>query len=331
MEGLALGDALGMPTQTLSPEEIEDRYGHLDSLVDGAPDQPIAPGMPAGSVTDDTEQAFLLARLLVEGHGHIDPRALAGALIRWEDSMRARGSLDLLGPSTLRAIDLLRRGAAIGTTGTTGTTNGAAMRVAPVGIAVPLDDPEELMTVVHESCLLSHDTVQGVEAAGLVAAAVSFGIDGASTREAVERALVLVEEAPARGHWSAEPRVLPRARAAIAGAEGLRGPDLLRFLRDEVGTSLESAQSVPVALALAWHLADAPFEALLAAARLGGDTDTIAAIAGAVLGATRGTAAFPRDPVDVVRRVNRLPFEEVAASLVRLRARGRAGTTRGVR
>lgn len=321
LEGLALGDALGMPTQTLTPEQIHRNYGDLHALVDATPDQPVAPAMAAGHVTDDTEQAFLLARLLVEGRGHIDPVALAEALITWEDSMRARGSLDLLGPSTLRAIDQLRAGAPIGTTGTTGTTNGAAMRVAPVGIAVALDDPAALLDVVHESCLLSHDTVQGVESAALVAATVSAGIAGAPPREAVETALALVEGATPRGHWSPHPRVLTRARSALDAARSLEAPELVRFLREDVGTSLESSESVPAALTLVWHGGRAPFEALLGAARLGGDTDTIAAIAGACLGACLGTAAFPADQVALVRRVNDLPVESTAAALLGLRGR----------
>ena len=321
LEGFALGDALGMPTQTLSPDRIREIYGDLHALVDAAPDQPVAPGMAAGSVTDDTEQAFLLAHLLIDGAGHIDPAALAEALITWEDSMRARGSLDLLGPSTLRAIAQLRAGAPIGTTGTSGTTNGAAMRVAPVGIAVALDDPAALLGVVHESCLLSHDTVQGVESAALVAATVSAGIDGAPPREAVETALALVEEAPPSGHWTPGPRPAARARQAIAGAEGLGGAELAGFIRDVVGTSLESSESVPAALTLVCHGGADPFGALLTAARLGGDTDTIAAIAGACLGACLGTVAFPANQVTLVRRVNDLPVESTATALLRLRDR----------
>ncbi|MGE8398696.1 MAG: ADP-ribosylglycohydrolase family protein, partial [Burkholderiales bacterium] len=55
--GLALGDALGMPTQSLSREQIQQRFGAIRSLEDAGPDQPIAANMPAGSITDDTEQA----------------------------------------------------------------------------------------------------------------------------------------------------------------------------------------------------------------------------------------------------------------------------------
>ena len=66
--------------------------------------------MPAGAVTDDTEQAVLLGRLLVAGHGTIDPHELAGALVRWEHDMAERGSLDLLGPSTKRAVTAVLAG-----------------------------------------------------------------------------------------------------------------------------------------------------------------------------------------------------------------------------
>ena len=103
--GLALGDALGMPTQMLSRAQIRDRWGELlPGFEPAPPGHPIAAGLPAGAVTDDTEQAILLGRLLVRGHGTVDPRELATALVCWEHDMAERGSLDLLGPSTKRAV-----------------------------------------------------------------------------------------------------------------------------------------------------------------------------------------------------------------------------------
>ena len=101
--GLAIGDALGMPGQSLPRAEIVARYGPLVSEFCPGPDgHPLAAGLPAGSVTDDTEQAVLLARLVVAGGGEVDAADLARDLLAWEESMRVRGSLDLLGPSTGR-------------------------------------------------------------------------------------------------------------------------------------------------------------------------------------------------------------------------------------
>ena len=61
--GLAIGDALGMPTQMLSRRQITERWGaQLHGFEPAPPGHPFAAGMPAGSVTDDTEQAVLLRR-----------------------------------------------------------------------------------------------------------------------------------------------------------------------------------------------------------------------------------------------------------------------------
>ncbi|HVT68068.1 MAG TPA: ADP-ribosylglycohydrolase family protein, partial [Trebonia sp.] len=133
--GLAIGDALGMPTQLMSRERITERWGPLLSGFEPAPPgHPIAAGMPAGAVTDDTEQAVLLGRLLARGP--VDPRELAAALVAWEQEMEERGSLDLLGPSTRRALSAVAAGTPPEEAGATGDTNGAAMRIAPVGVAV---------------------------------------------------------------------------------------------------------------------------------------------------------------------------------------------------
>lgn len=131
--GLALGDALGMPTQSLSREQVKARFGAITGLEDADADQPIAPNMPKGSITDDTEQAILVGQLLVDGQGRIEPTELAQRLIDWEAVMRAKGSQDLLGPSTKRAIDMILAGHTPEESGRYGTTNGAAMRITPGG------------------------------------------------------------------------------------------------------------------------------------------------------------------------------------------------------
>ena len=320
LQGLALGDALGMPTQSMSPVEIQRFYGEIHRLTDAVPEQSIAPSMPAGAITDDTEQALLLAHLLINGHGHIDPRALADSLIAWETDMIARGSFDLLGPSTKLALEKVRAGEDPRTTGSTGTTNGAAMRVAPVGIAYPFGNPTALGDAVHESCMVTHDTRQGWEGATLVAAAASAGVDGYSTRDAVVAAIELVESLPERGHWAAKASVLARSKEAVRGIRHRTGAEQLDYLRDVVGTSVDSTESVPAALAIAYEFADDPMTGLYTAANLGGDTDTIAAMAGAIFGATHGTAAFDMEAVRTVEEVSHLELRSIRDGLLELRA-----------
>lgn len=318
LHGLSLGDALGMPTQSMSAEWIAEAYGRITDLTDAIADQPIAPNMHAGAVTDDTEQALLVGGLIVDGAGHIDLKALARTLLDWENSMKARGSFDLLGPSTKLALEQVRDGADITTTGRTGTTNGAAMRVTPVGMAHSLND-EHFADYVYESCRVTHNTKPGFQGAFMVAAVVSLGIDGMDAHEAMECALDEVVRIEPRGAWSPRASVVARTRLALTLAGSVVDDDeFLDRLRAEVGTSVESNESIAAAFSLAWRYANEPIKALLAAANVGGDTDTIAAIAGAMLGAAGG--AFPEPMLGTVCKVSHLDLEPLVDSLLEIRS-----------
>ena len=328
LAGLALGDALGMPTQAMSPEQIHAVYGRITGLVDGDASQPYAPGMPAGSVTDDTEQALLVASLLVRGRGTssgrvaLDAGEFAHALLAWEDSMIERGSLDLLGPSTKAALEGVRAGEDPLTVGGAGTTNGAAMRVTPIGIAMSTADPEAFADAVWSSCQVTHATRQGFQSAALVAAAVSMGIDtprsAASDMTALLwKAVSYVDSLPERGAWTPDPDVVAATRRAMQLVANPASSSL-ECLVEQVGTSVASAQAIPMAFALLAR--DPSPRALLDAANLGGDTDTIGAIAGAILGAALGFEVFVGRGLAQVELASRLDLPSVALELLELRA-----------
>lgn len=319
LSGLALGDALGMPTQSMSPQRIVATYGELTGLVDASADQPIAPSMPAGSITDDTEQALIVAELLVGGLGHIDPHDFACRLLEWEDDMIARGSQDLLGPSTKLALEQVRAGADINATGTTGTTNGAAMRVCAIGVATPSTNPKLLAERTYESCQVTHKTTQGIQSATLVAAAISAGIDGFEVRAAIDWSLAMVEALKICGSWSPRADVVARTRAALSFINETDDVYFRRNLINQVGTSVEANESIPAAFALAARWEKDPTRALIEAATLGGDTDTIGAIAGAILGAACGASALPADMCQQVSGVSGLDLPAVTKALLNLR------------
>ena len=328
LAGLALGDALGMPTQAMSPEQIRAVYGRSTGLVDGDASQPYAPGMPAGSVTDDTEQALLIASLLVRGRGSssghvaLDAGEFAHALLAWEDSMIERGSLDLLGPSTKAALERVRAGEDPLTVGGAGTTNGAAMRVTPIGIAVSTADPEAFADAVWSSCQVTHATRQGFQSAALVAAAVSMGIDwdtpSASDMTALLwKAVSYVDSLPERGAWTPDPDVVAATRRAMQLVANPASSSL-ECLVEQVGTSVASAQAIPMAFALLAR--DPSPRALLDAANIGGDTDTIGAIAGAILGAVLGFEVFVGRGLAQVELASHLDLPSVALELLELRS-----------
>jgi ADP-ribosylglycohydrolase len=318
--GLAIGDALGMPTQSLPRAKIVARYGGLlAEFQPGPADQPLAAGLPAGTVTDDTEQAVLLANLIIEGGGVLDAAELARRLLAWEASMRARGSLDLLGPSTKRALAELLAGADVEDTGRFGVTNGAAMRITPVGIATPCADLDILVDRVVDASRLTHNTGVALAGAAAVAAAVSAGISGASVPEAARVAVDAAARAAWRGHWVAAADVAARITWATGLVAGHDADEITEIVYSLVGTSLATQESVPAAFAV---LAGAPGDPWLAcriAASLGGDCDTIAAMTGAMGGACHGVDAFPASARGTVAQVNDLHLDEIAGELLALR------------
>lgn len=320
--GLALGDALGMPTQSFSRAQIIARFGQITGLVDAPADQPIAPNMPKGSITDDTEQAILVAQLLIDGNGDIDPSTLAQRLIAWEAVMQAKGSQDLLGPSTKRAIEMILAGHSPEESGRYGTTNGAAMRIAPVGIAADISQPDLFIKAVVQACQVTHNTSLGIASAAAVAAVISSGLNGKKLEHALNAGTEMAYIAEHHGHWVAGGRIGPRIRWARHASHECNPDNLGDLLYDVIGTSVASQESVVAAFALAQRVASgslSSFNALCIAASIGGDTDTIAGILGAMLGACAGLEQWPQALIQQVKEVNNLQLEPLVEHLLILR------------
>jgi ADP-ribosylglycohydrolase len=318
LHGLAVGDALGMPTESFPRSVIVEHYGELvDGFHPGRADQPLMPGLAAGTVTDDTEQAVLLGELLVSSGGRVDPAEFGRRLLAWEESVRARGVRGLLGPSTKKAVAALAAGADPVAAGRSGTTNGAAMRITPVGIAVA--EPDALLERVVEVCIPTHGTGVAIAGAAAVAAAVSAGVDGASAAEVVPVAVDAARRGAGRGRWVGAADVGARIEWATGLVAGMDPAAALEVIGTLVGTGLPAQETVPAAFAVLTVAAGDPWLACRLAASVGGDTDTIAAIAGAIAGACAGTAGLPAAAVSIVTEVNGLHLDELAAGLLALR------------
>jgi ADP-ribosylglycohydrolase len=324
--GLAVGDALGMPTEGRTRDAIAAEFGTIHTFRDAPDDHAIGDGRAAGTVTDDTELAVLVGDLVLAGDGTVQASAMADRLQRWDAVRAARGTGDLLGPSTRRALDLLAAGEDPARTGRFGTTNGAAMRVAPVGVAWPSRPLGPLVDAVIAADRLTHDTGVAHTGAVAVAAAVSAGIDGADARAALRYGVAAARDAVHCGHEPHGDVVLQRLDAALAAT-----PGTLHDVLAETGTGLPTQESVPAAFAIAAaHPADL-WTACCTAAAVGGDTDTIAAMTGAMLGAALGSDAVPAAAVQRLRDVNALDLDALADRLVALRQRLRATPSRARR
>jgi ADP-ribosylglycohydrolase len=313
LQGLAIGDALGMPSQTLDRATIHRLYGQITDFIDPAQGHPVSHGLQAGQVTDDTEQTVLLARRLIADRGGFDARAWATDLIGWEAAVLARGLGDLLGPSTKAALTALRGGATEAEAGRLGTTNGAAMRIAPVGIVTP-PDPARMLVRVAQVSRVTHGTGEALAAAAAVAMVISQGLEGAGFEDALPLALQAAEM-PVTG-------TDPAAHRAMTGqirlALDLAGQGEA-VMAERIGTSVQSLQSVACAFGIVRLAGGDPWAAALIAANIGDDTDTIGAIACAMAAACEGTAALPADKVAQVVNRNGLDLPPLVTGLLAMR------------
>jgi ADP-ribosylglycohydrolase len=241
--------------------------------------------------------------------------------------------------------------------GGTGDTNGAAMRIAPVGIAVPILAPSQprppapadnskkraaqparatqparaaqpavvtpetlgaLVDHVVDASFVTHGTSLALAGAAAVAAAVSAGVSGATVPEATSAAIAAARIAAGRGRWVAGADVAARIEWATQLVAGRPRDEAMDLIYRLVGTGLATQESVPAAFAALAVTADDPWLTCRFAASLGGDCDTIAAMAGAVAGACHGIAAFPGQAVATIDR-HALDLPGLAGALLALR------------
>lgn len=335
-----MGDALGAPTEQWTIDEIFRAHGGLLSHFVAPPPDTFA-GANGGlraEVTDDASQMYYLARALVSSGGALDEAGWIACLLDWAAHSPKAG---FMGPSTAGIVQALREGrdtGAVGVIGTSrrkmttvGTTNGAAMRVAPVGLLHP-GDPLAACEQALVTCLPSHDTDVAISAACAIAAATAAAVDGAVLLEVIEAALAggAHGEQLARRHarLAAGPNFLARTRMALDIARVARaGYDERRFLERlerEVGNSVLAAESVPSALAILAYAGADPLRTIALAASGGNDTDSIATMAGAIAGAMHGRAALPQGMLSDFCAVNAdYGLDGLAHSLAGLNRQGR--------
>lgn len=316
--GQALGDAWGMPA-LLTPEATWEHFGGwVETFVPAPEGHPVHAGLPAGRVTDDTEQAFALAQAILTD-GCVSPEGVARALIAWYERIGGDRS-PYVGPSTRRAIQALKRGEDLYQVGRFGDTNGAAMRVSPVGLIHP-GDPKGAIADAYLSCIPTHHTNVAVSGAAAVAAAIATAMrPEAHLEDIIAAAKDAATVGLKMGHLWMGASIARRIDLAL---EIVRGPgderERLQALYDVVGAGLAITEAVPAAFGvLVMAQGDIRRTAMYGAA-LSGDADTVTAIACAIAGAWKGIEAFDPKWLEQLRLANPdLDFEAVAEGLYQL-------------
>ena len=284
--GQAVGDALGAPTEGLTREQIVERYGWVSDFLEDD---------PAG--TDDTEYAVLTARLMLAHGTRLTPDQVAAA---WTEKLVNQvGGFHGGGFSEMTAINNLRAGLAPPVTGSDNHemwSDGAAMRIAPVGILCA-GDPAEAARLAAIEAQVSHSK-DGIYCAQVIAAGVAAAMTADSWEDVVQAAL---GAAPADS-WSGR---TTRRAVDIASSDAEMSAALDELYARISIFHYPFADVGPEATALALGVFVAArgeyVPAVLGGTNIGRDADTIAAMAGSLAGALHGSGAVPEK---WIRRIN---------------------------
>ncbi len=317
LSGVAMGDAFGMPCEMWSRKRIKETYGCIDKLYPGHPDNEISSGLRAGEVTDDTEFTMIISQLLFDNNGIIDPQKFVDKIKLWATTDEK--SKTVLGPSTKRAISEIDEGQPIEYAGRMGESNGASMRILPVGIVSDYRELPSLVDHVWKSCMPTHNTGKAISGASAVAAAVSYAIRcGDSLEDMVDIAIEAAVLGSQKGFDTCGPDVAKRIRYAVDIAKNADDEEeFMQTVYDMVGTGLPTVQTVPAALSIVVYAKANPNTCARLAANIGGDTDTIGAISCGIAGAFSGIEAFDKKILDQVISVNKLDIKLVAQNLLK--------------
>ncbi len=318
LAGCAVGDAMGMPTEMMSREDIAELFpdGVRELSASTARDA-FGRKLRAGEITDDTVNTVLVARCLIESGGAINARAYIDHLESWVDEHRET-SRSVVGPNTMRALSAIKEGAPLERAGIFGTTNGGAMKISPVGIVRDYHDLADLVDAVEQVCLPTHNTGAAIACASAVAAAVSCAVRGrGDAGELWDVALAAAEMGERRGYAFPCASVTARMRAVRDLVEHEPAQEALRQLQEFYGMGVESVETAPAVLAVVTLAGGDPWEAACLAAGSGGDTDTIGAIATAICGGLN-PCQVPREVVATIEDVNELDLGALAHSLAHL-------------
>mgnify|MGYP001026492541 FL=1 len=314
LAGLALGDALGMPTEFLTREQIGKEFGWVDHPL-RAPAWHPHHKLRAGQVTDDTGQALAVAHAYALD-GSLTAEAVARELVAWSEQVGENLPL-VVGPSTRLALEQIKAGGDPRKTGRKGTTNGASYRAVIVGL-VNCHHPEDLIPQVVEACLPTHGTTTAISAGVAVASAVAQAmLEGASLESIFDAAQLGAREGRSHGVWAWGTPLEGRIELALKIVAESGSPEMaLDDLASCVGVDMLVAESVATAFGLVSLAEGDVMLAVTYGANIGGDTDTMAAIAGAVCGAWQGIDALDGKILARVEKINKLDLKAEAERLV---------------
>ena len=317
--GQALGDAMGMPSELWPRSRVKQHFGWIDGFLPGPAENNAACYFGRAAFTDDTSMALALADAIVTHDGDINAETIGANILHWAEEFDAFNK-NVLGPTSKIALNALKTGTPVAQLENNGMTNGAAMRVSPLGCLLPAKDLDAFIDAVALASSPTHKSDVAIAGATVIAWAVSRAIDGASW-------VYIRDELPAIARAAQEKRVTTfsasmAARVELAlsvVAQGRGVESTMQQIYDLVGTGTATIESVPAAIAVVELANTDPNRCAILCANLGGDTDTIGAMAVAICGALHGIDGIDSQLKAELDAANALDFTRYSNAFMRFR------------
>ena len=312
LKGIATGDAVGKQTELLSPSDVFRWYPCGVRGFEGVPGTTIPRYVGnrkrewrVGETTDDTERTIAVARAIIADQGRIDHTSIGREMLQCRKSVHP-------GVKSLWEFHQADDPARIATRH---DGCGAAIRVGPVGIVVRPDRLDDLVNGAREASIPTHGGLIAIAAAAATAAAVSAAIEEWPADEIITLAESAAAEAERRWPGDDSTRF---ARTVRSTYDDLKRLPQLRPAEIAARCFPDRPMTiVPLSLSLA-AVMDSAEQAILVAANVGGDSDSVASIAAGVLGA-RYPETVNHVWYDTVEAVNRHELLTLVGDLVDLR------------
>lgn len=331
IQGAAFGDALGASTELLSRQQIQDIFGGIVEDFVTAPEGVLVSGREKGIITDDFSAAYFIMQELISSHGRLDDEIAKNALINWAES--PKGYTKFAGPTTLKVIENLKKGdtsrialpySGIGIYNHL-ATDGAAMKIFPIGLLYKRQT-NQLIDAVMTICKPTHFTNQSVSGACAIACAVGEAacLD-ATVDSVIEAGLFGAKEGHKRASSNEEfenvagQSIYRKIKFAVKLGENSSDMfEAIDDIADLIGTGVMACEAVPATFGFVSAFRNKPIDAVIAAANAGQDTDTVASMTGAIIGALYGSDIFNHHQIKKIEEVNEFNFENLANEFRRI-------------
>lgn len=311
---------MGMPSELWPRSRVKAHFGWIDRFLPGPAENNAACYFDACQFTDDTSMALALADAIIECDGDIVPEVIARNVLAWAEGFDAFNK-NIFGPSSKAAMKAIKEGTPISELENNGITNGAAMRVSPLGCLLPTHNLDYFIEQVALASSPTHKSDVAIAGAVAIAWAVSKAVEGVSWEVIRDQLPAISVAAQTKNVTTFSASMGSRIELALLVAQENSGIETrMDKIYNLVGAGVSTIESVPAAIAMVELAQTDPNRCAILCANLGGDTDTIGAMATAICGALNGIQAIDTEFKAQLDNENQLDFEDYTSKFLQLRS-----------